>query len=225
MDDHEVIRRGILQLLRREPDIEVIGEAATVSDAIRAIVSTQPDVAILDVRLPDGSGLELCRSLRSSSPGVACLILTAYDESDAAASAAWAGAAGYRAKSAPGSVIIGDVRTLAAGRAILPRNAAATTAKHPRSADLDDPRYGSLVERERQVLERIARGMSNRQIGNELGISEKTVKNYISSLLTKLGLQRRTQAAMYQLNRQMTLSHPALTYSQATSPVDGDRSG
>jgi two-component system response regulator DevR len=201
VDDHEIIRFGIVQLLALESDIEVVGEAATVAEALATIGRAEPDVAILDVRLPDGSGLELCRMLRSSSPGVACLILTAYDDNDTAVGAVLAGASGYRLKGTRGSGIVSDIRALAAGRSVISPAVAALARRAP-AADLDDPRYGALIERERQVLEGLARGMSNKQIGDELGITEKTVKNYVSGLLTKLGMRRRTQAAVYQLQRE-----------------------
>lgn len=201
VDDHEIIRFGIAQLLALESDIEVVGEAATVAEALATIDPAEPDVAILDVRLPDGSGLELCRSLRSSSPGVACLILTAYDDNDTAVAAVLAGASGYRLKGTRGSGIVSDIRALAAGRSVISPAVAALASRRAPAVDLDDPRYGALIERERQVLEGVARGLSNQQIGDELGITEKTVKNYVSGLLTKLGMRRRTQAAVYQLQR------------------------
>ena len=199
VDDHEIVRRGIADLIRAEPDLEVIGEASTVRQATGRIEATSPDVAVLDVRLPDGSGIDLCRDIRSRLPSVACLILTGYDDDDAVSASVLAGASGYVLKTVGGSNLIEAIRAVAAGRSLI--SAAIThhaAAKIRRRADDDDPRLGSLGLRERQILRLIADGLTNRQIGERLGIAEKTVKNYVSSLLSKLGLERRTQAVAFQ---------------------------
>jgi len=199
VDDHEIVRRGIADLLDREPDLEVVGEAADATHALGRIAATMPDVAILDVRLPDGDGIELCRDVRSRHPEVRCLMLTAYDDDEAAMSAVLAGAAGYVLKNITGSTLVHDVRAVAAGRSLLHAGVMKRVAAGASVEDRTDPRYGSLNLRERQVLALIAEGRTNRQIGDELELAEKTVKNYVSGLLRKLGLERRTQAAVYQL--------------------------
>jgi DNA-binding NarL/FixJ family response regulator len=199
VDDHEIVRRGVADLLDREPDLEVVGEAADASHALARIAATRPDVAILDVRLPDGDGIELCREVRSRHPEIGCLILTAYDDDEAAMSAVLAGAAGYVLKNINGSKLVDDVRAVAAGRSLLQAGVTRRVAAAATEEDRADPRYGSLNLRERQVLALIAEGRTNRQIGDELRLAEKTVKNYVSGLLRKLGLERRTQAAVYQL--------------------------
>ena len=206
VDDHEIVRRGLADLVGSQPDLVVVGEAATVRQAVGRIEATRPDVAVLDVRLPDGSGIDLCRDIRSRIPGVNCLILTAYDDDTAVSAAVMAGASGYVLKDVAGARLLDAIRTIAAGRSLLdPRLVQRATTMIRERAGTDDPRLGSLGLRERQILRLIADGLTNRQIGAELGIAEKTVKNYVSSLLSKLGLERRTQAAVFQLEH----SHPA----------------
>ncbi|MBO0980629.1 response regulator transcription factor [Microbacterium sp. SD291] len=203
VDDHEIVRRGLADLLGSFDDIEVIGEAGSVQQATGRIQATQPDVAVLDVRLPDGSGIDLCRDIRSRMSGVACLILTAYDDDAAVNAAVLAGAAGYVLKDIGGQRLVEAVRVVAAGRSLMnPRVVHQATAMIRQRADEEDPRLGSLGLRERQILRLIADGLTNRQIGERLGIAEKTVKNYVSSLLSKLGLERRTQAAILQLGHE-----------------------
>lgn len=200
VDDHEIVRRGLADLVGTHSDLQVVGEASTVRHAIGRIEATAPDVAVLDVRLPDGSGVDLCRDIRSRLPDVRCLILTAYDDDDAVTSAVLAGASGYVLKDIGGARLVESIRAVAAGRSLL--NASMTkraAARIRAAADDDDPRLGSLGLRERQILRLLADGLTNRQIGDHLGIAEKTVKNYVSSLLRKLGLERRTQAAVFQL--------------------------
>jgi len=198
VDDHEIVRRGLADLLSAQHDIEIVGEAGTVAQARRRIPATSPDVAVLDVRLPDGSGIGLCRELAESAPDVRRLILTAYDDDAALFAAVVAGASGYLLKSVLGSQLVDGVRAVAAGTTLIDPELAARATKQMRDAPhTDDPRIGSLGLRERQVLALIADGLSNRQIGERLGLAEKTVKNYVSSLLTKLGLERRTQAAVF----------------------------
>ncbi|WP_353827874.1 response regulator [Agromyces sp. SYSU T0242] len=199
VDDHEIVRRGVAQLLDREPDLEVVGEAGTVAQALARIEATRPDVAVLDMRLPDGDGIDLCRELRSHHPELACLILTAYDDDQAAMSAVLAGAAGYVLKNVRGTTIVEDVRAVATGRSLIDRSIATRVSRQATSDAHDDPRFSALNLRERQVLALIADGLTNRQIGDELGLAEKTVKNYVSGLLSKLGFERRTQAAVYQM--------------------------
>lgn len=203
VDDHEIVRRGIAQLIDAEPDLSVVGEAATLHEAMRRIEATIPDVAVLDVRLPDGNGVDLCRDVRSAHPEVACLILTAYDDDAALRSAALAGASGYVLKDIRSGALISAIRRAAAGHTIQPseilRRAAMTlqTNSTTRSGRTDP----SLSLRESQVLDLIAGGMTNREIGEHLGLAEKTVKNYVSGLLAKLGMERRTQAAVYGAER------------------------
>lgn len=200
VDDHEIVRRGLVDLLGAQPDMEVVGEAATVHQALGRIQATSPDVAVLDVRLPDGDGIDLCRDVRSRMPSVACLMLTAFDDDAAVSSAVLAGAAGYVLKNIDGAHLVGSVRAVAEGRSVMNAAVAHRASENlRRRADDDDPRIGALGLRERQILRLIADGLTNRQIGERLGIAEKTVKNYVSSLLTKLGLERRTQAAIFQL--------------------------
>lgn len=200
VDDHEIVRRGLADLLGSQPDLEVVGEAGTVRQATGRIEATRPDVAVLDVRLPDGSGIDLCRDIRSRVPEVKCLILTAYDDDTAVSASVMAGASGYVLKDVGGARLVDAIRAVAAGRSLLdPGLVRRATTRIRERADDDDPRLGSLGLRERQILRLIADGLTNRQIGAKLGIAEKTVKNYVSSLLSKLGLERRTQAAVFQL--------------------------
>lgn len=201
VDDHEIVRRGVAELLEREPDLVVVGEAGTVAQALPRIEATSPDVAILDMRLPDGDGIDLCRDIRSRHPEIACLILTAHDDDAAAMSAVLAGAAGYVLKNVRGSTIVQDVRAVATGKSLIDPKLAARVSKQAQREDHDDPRYSALNLRERQVLALIADGLTNRQIGEHLGLAEKTVKNYVSGLLSKLGFERRTQAAIFQMER------------------------
>lgn len=199
VDDHEIVRRGLAGLITAQPDMEVIGEAATARQSLGRIEATQPDVAVLDVRLPDGSGIDVCRDVRSRVPSVACLILTAYDDDTAVSAAVLAGAAGYVLKDIGGSRLVDAIRAVAGGRVLLDPSAVRQAKARMHDRADEDPRLGSLGLRERQILRLIADGLTNRQIGARLGIAEKTVKNYVSSMLSKLGLERRTQAAIFQL--------------------------
>lgn len=200
VDDHEVVRRGVADLIRTQSDLDIVGEAGTIRQARGRIEATRPDVAVLDVRLPDGSGIDLCRDIRSRVPDVKCLILTAYDDDAAVRAAVMAGASGYVLKDIAGTRLLDAVRAVSTGRSLLDPSLARQAAAQIRErADVDDPRLGSLGLRERQILRLIADGLTNRQIGEKLGIAEKTVKNYVSSLLSKLGLERRTQAAVFHL--------------------------
>ena len=199
LEDHEIVRRGIAQLLESEDDIVVIGEAGTAAQAMVRIPALRPDVAILDVRLPDGEGIAVCRDVRSAvSPPPACLMLTSYSDDEALFGAIMAGAAGYLLKQVTGVDLIGAVRTVAAGGSLLDPKATSVVLERLRKGDQPaDPRYESLSPQERRILGFIADGLTNRQIGAEMFLAEKTVKNYVSSLLHKLGFSRRTEAAVY----------------------------
>lgn len=197
-DDHEIVRRGIAALIDAQGDMEVVGEAETAAQARARILAVRPDVAVLDVRLPDGSGIDVCRTVKQAEPGIRCLMLTAYDDEDALRSAIIAGADGYVVKDIRASTLLDDIRSAFRGKRLIdPRIADRVTATLREPAD--DPRFASLGLRERQVLALIADGRTNRQIAERLGLAEKTVKNYVSSLLAKLGLERRTQAAVLHL--------------------------
>jgi len=199
LDDHAIVRRGIAQLLESEDDITVVGEAATASQALARIPALRPDIAVLDVRLPDGDGVTVCRDIRSAvSPPPACLMLTSYSDDEALFGAIMAGAAGYLLKQVTGVDLVGAVRTVAAGGSLLDPKATAIVLERLRKGDEPaDPRYASLSPQEKRILSLIADGLTNRQIGAELYLAEKTVKNYVSSLLHKLGFTRRTEAAVY----------------------------
>ena len=197
-DDHEIVRRGIAALVDGQEDMEVVGEAETAARARARILAVRPDVAVLDVRLPDGSGIDVCRAVKQADPGIRCLMLTAYDDEDALRSAVIAGADGYVVKDIRASTLLDDIRSAFRGaRLIAPRIAERVTATMREPAG--DPPFASLGLRARQVRALLADGRTNRQIAENLGLAEKTVKNYVSSLLAKLGLQRRTQAAVLHL--------------------------
>ena len=195
LDDHEVVRRGVRDLLDAEPDISVVGEAGTAAETLVRVEGTTPDVAVLDVRLPDGDGVTVCRELRSRHPDVACLMLTSFADDEALFDAILAGAAGYVLKQIRGADLVGAVRTVAAGGSLLDPRAAAAVMQRMRTPKPDDP-LASLTEQERRILELIGEGLTNREIGTRMFLAEKTVKNYVSNLLSKLGLQRRTQVAV-----------------------------
>ncbi|WP_424186075.1 response regulator [Actinokineospora sp. G85] len=198
LDDHEVVRAGLRGLLEAEPDIEVVGEAASAAQALARIPAVRPQVAILDVRLPDGEGVTVCREIRSAvQPPPACLMLTSFSDDEALFGAIMAGAAGYMLKQVTGNDLVSAVRTLAAGGSLLDAEVTATVLERLRSGQAEDPRYTSLSPQERKILDLIAEGMTNRQIAGSLYLAEKTVKNYVSTLLHKLGFDRRTEAAVY----------------------------
>ena len=197
LDDHEIVRRGVHDLLEAEPDITVIGEAGTAESALARIPALKPDVAVLDVRLPDGNGVTVCREIRSKMPEVACLMLTSFGDDEALFDAIMAGAAGYVLKQIRGTDLVGAVRTVASGRSLLDPEAASRVMQRMREqAQRSDPLAG-LTEQERRILELIGEGLTNRQIGERLFLAEKTVKNYVSALFAKLGMERRAQAAAY----------------------------
>jgi DNA-binding NarL/FixJ family response regulator len=197
LDDHEIVRRGVRDLLEAEDDITVIGEAGTAESAIARIPALRPDVAVLDVRLPDGNGVSVCREIRSQLPEVACLMLTSFGDDEALFDAIMAGAAGYVLKQIRGTDLVGAVRTVASGASLLDPEAASRVMRRMRDqAARSDPLAG-LTAQERRILELIGEGLTNRQIGERLFLAEKTVKNYVSALFAKLGMERRTQAAAY----------------------------
>ncbi|MFI0810748.1 response regulator [Streptomyces echinatus] len=198
LDDHEVVRRGVHEMLSVEPDIEVVGEAGTAADALVRIPATRPDVAVLDVRLPDGSGVEVCREIRSSDRSVRCLMLTSFADDEALFDAIMAGASGYVLKAIRGNELLQAVRDVAAGKSLLDPVATARVLERLRGGGAHtDERLARLTEQEHKILELIGEGLTNRQIGERLHLAEKTIKNYVSGLLAKLGMQRRSQAAAY----------------------------
>ncbi|MGZ9932190.1 response regulator [Streptomyces sp. NC-S4] len=200
LDDHEVVRRGVHELLSVEEDIEIVGEAGTASDALVRIPATRPDVAVLDVRLPDGSGVEVCREVRSQDEDVKCLMLTSFADDEALFDAIMAGASGYVLKAIRGNELLSAVRDVAAGRSLLDPVATARVLERLRDGGRNgrgDDRLAHLTEQERKILDLIGEGLTNRAIGERLHLAEKTIKNYVSSLLSKLGMERRSQAAAY----------------------------
>ena len=197
LDDHEIVRRGIAQLLTAEDDIEVVGEAGTAAQALARMPALRPDVAILDVRLPDGDGVTVCRDVRSAiTPPPACLMLTSYSDDEALFGAIMAGASGYLLKQILGQDLVTAVRTVSAGGSLLDPTATTAVLERMRRATEPAGPLAKLSEQERTVLELIGEGLTNRQIGERMFLAEKTVKNYVSHLLAKLGLERRTQAAV-----------------------------
>ena len=196
LDDHEVIRRGIKDLLEDEDDIVVVGESGLADEARRRIPALRPDVAILDGRLPDGSGIDVCRDGRSVDPSIAALILTSFDDDDALFSAIMAGASGYLLKQVRSADLVETVRQVAAGKSMLDPAVTAQVLDRIRSGPKTNSAFEHLTDHERRILELIGEGLTNRQIGKEMHLAEKTVKNYVSSLLAKLGLESRTQAAI-----------------------------
>jgi DNA-binding NarL/FixJ family response regulator len=197
LDDHEIVRRGVRDMLEAEPDITVVGEAGTAESALARIPAVRPDVAVLDVRLPDGDGVTVCRDIRSRMPEVACLMLTSFGDDEALFDAIMAGAAGYVLKQIRGTDLVGAVRTVASGESMLdPEAASKVLARMRDQAAKTDPLAG-LTPQERKILELIGEGLTNRQIGERMYLAEKTVKNYVSALFVKLGVERRTQAAVY----------------------------
>ncbi|MFD4190529.1 response regulator [Amycolatopsis thermoflava] len=196
VDDHEVVRRGVADLLEADPALTVVGEASTAAQALSRILALRPDVAVLDVRLPDGNGIELCRELRSRLPELNVLILTSYTDEEAMLNAILAGAGGYVIKDIQGLQLVSAVREVGSGRSLLDTRAAATLMAKLRADAVESGPLAGLSDRERTLLGLIGEGLTNRQIAERMFLAEKTVKNYVSRLLTKLGLERRTQAAV-----------------------------
>lgn len=197
LDDHEVVRRGICDLLAAVSGFEIVGEAGTAEQAISRILAVRPDVAVLDARLPDGSGIDVCREIRSRLPDTRCLILTSYDDEDAVLASVLAGASGYVLKEVRGSALVDSIRQVALGRSLVAPEVIARVMDHVRNGSPSAAKLTSLTDREREVLDLITEGLSNKQIAERLFLAEKTVKNYVSSLLAKLNMQRRTQAAVF----------------------------
>jgi len=196
LDDHEIVRRGLRELLEAEDDIVVVGEAGTAEEAYGRIPATSPDVAVLDVRLPDGDGVEVCREIRSKHPQIACIMLTSFSDDEAVYASIMAGAAGYLLKQVRGSDLVEGIRRVAAGESLLDPQVTTRVLERLRRRDEDDE-LASLTDQERRILELIAEGLTNRQIGERLYLAEKTVKNYVSNMFAKLGMKRRTEAAAY----------------------------
>ncbi|MDQ2677777.1 MAG: response regulator transcription factor [Actinomycetota bacterium] len=197
LDDHEIVRRGVRDLLDAEPDIEVVGEAGTAAQALDRVALHRPHVAVLDVQLPDASGVEVCRELRASHPEIACVMLTSFNDDEALVQAVVAGASGYVLKQVRGSAIVESIRTVAAGRSLIDEGLVERVTERIRRDAQEDERLSSLSPQERRVLDLLAQGHTNRRIGEELFLAEKTVKNYVSNLLAKMGMSRRTEAAVY----------------------------
>jgi DNA-binding NarL/FixJ family response regulator len=197
LDDHEIVRRGVKDLLEAQPDITAVGEAGTAASALARMPALRPDVAVLDVRLPDGDGVTVCREIRSKMPQVACLMLTSFGDDEALFDAIMAGAAGYVLKQIRGTDLVGAVRTLASGQSLLDPEAASRVMKRMRDQVTHTDPLAGLTAQERRILELIGEGLTNRQIGERLFLAEKTVKNYVSALFAKLGMERRTQAAAF----------------------------
>lgn len=198
LDDHELVRRGLREFLEEEGDLEVVGEAGTAAEAIDVIAGTRPDVAIIDVRLPDGNGIEVCRDVRSQYPDTQCLILTSYADEQALFEAIVAGAAGYVLKETKTSELVRDIRRLAAGESLLDPELKRDVLARAGAAS---SRTAELSPQEERILELIGEGLTNRQIGERLHLAEQTVKNYVSRLMAKLGFERRVQAALYATRR------------------------
>jgi two-component system, NarL family, response regulator DevR len=196
LDDHEVVRRGLRELLEDEPDIEVVGEAESAATAVRRIPALRPDVAVLDARLGDGNGIDVCRDVRSLDDSIRAIILTSYDDDEALFAAIMAGASGYVLKQIHGTDLVDGIRRVAAGQSLLDPALTARVLQRLRDGSGPPDELAALTDQERKILTCIAEGLTNRQIGERLFLAEKTVKNYVSSLLAKLGLERRTQAAV-----------------------------
>jgi DNA-binding NarL/FixJ family response regulator len=197
LDDHEVVRRGVRQLLEVDGDIAVVGEAASAADVLVQIGASHPDVAVLDVRLPDGDGIEVCREVRSAYPDVRCLMFTSFPGDDAVLDAILAGASGYVLKQIRGDQLVDSVRRVAAGQSLLDPVTTGRMFRRLRGADHAEDPTRALSPQERRLLDLMAEGLTNRQIAERMYLAEKTIKNYVSNLLLKLGMRRRTEAAVY----------------------------
>lgn len=197
LDDHEIVRRGLREMLEADGEFEVVGEAGTAEEAVGRIPATTPDVAVLDVRLPDGDGVEVCREVRSRHPEIACLMLTSYSDDEALFEAIMAGAAGYLLKQIRGNELVDAIRTVAAGRSLLDPAVTQKVLERIRAGTSEDADVAQLTDQERRIFELIGEGLTNRQIAEQVHLAEKTVKNYVSNMLMKLGMERRTEAAAY----------------------------
>jgi len=197
LDDHEVVRRGLRELLEAEDDLTVVGEASTAEEALARVPSTQPDVAILDVRLPDGDGVEVCREIRSRQPSVRCLMLTSFADDEALFSAIMAGASGYLLKQVRGTDLVDGVRRVGRGESLLDPSVTSRVLERIRANQNQTDELASLSGQEHKILDLVAEGLTNREIGERMFLAEKTVKNYVSNVLAKLGMSRRSEAAAY----------------------------
>jgi DNA-binding NarL/FixJ family response regulator len=197
VDDHEIVRRGLAELLLAQPDFEVVGEAATAAEAVARIPAVKPDVAVVDLRLPDGNGVEVCREVRSANPDTACLIFTSFSDDEALFDAIMAGASGYLLKQIKGTDLVDAIRRVGAGQSLLDPAVTARVLERLRRGPEHDERLDRLTEQERRILDLIAEGLTNRQIAQRIFLAEKTVKNYVSNILAKLGMERRTEAAVF----------------------------
>jgi len=207
LDDHEIVRRGLRELLEADSGFEVVGESGLAQEAARRIPALRPDVVVFDVRLPDGSGIEACRQVRSVDPSIAGLILTSFDDEQALATAILAGASGFLLKDIKGNGLVDAIRRIAAGENLLDTERARRLRESWSDGDVLDPRVRGLSPQERRILDHLAAGMTNRQIGEDMNLAEKTVKNYVTSVLAKLGMERRTQAAVYAATHPPKRSH------------------
>ncbi len=201
VDDHEVVREGLRTLLAKQKGMTLVGEAATTKDAIESAARARPDVVIMDVRLPDGSGVEACRAIRAARPETGVIMLTSYADDEALFASIIAGAAGYLLKDAKGQAVVDAIVAVAQGRSLLDPTVTGKVLERVRKGPEEDPGLASLTEQERKVLEHVAEGKTNREIGEIMFLSEKTVKNYVSRILDKLGLARRAEAAAYMAKR------------------------
>ena len=197
LDDHEIVRRGLADLISLQSDLEVVGEAGTAAEALIRITAAQPDVAVLDVRLTDGNGVEVCREIRSLFPHIHVLMLTSYADDEALFNAIMAGASGYVLKEIRGTDLISAIRQVAAGNSLLDPSVTERVLERLRNGNKVNDELSGLTEQEKTILMLIGEGMTNRQIGEKMHLAEKTIKNYVSGLLAKLGMERRTQAAAY----------------------------
>ena len=197
LDDHEIVRRGVRELLEANDDIEVVGEAGTAEEGMARIPAIKPDVAVVDMRLPDGNGVEVCREVRSRDESIQCLILTSFADDEALFDSIMAGAAGYLLKQIKGTDLVDAIRRVASGQSLLDPSVTARVLERLRKGPEEDERLARLTEQERKILDLIAEGLTNRQIGERMFLAEKTVKNYVSNLLGKLGMERRTEAAVF----------------------------
>ncbi|KOG56292.1 LuxR family transcriptional regulator [Streptomyces griseoflavus] len=226
LDDHEVVRRGVHDLLDAEPDLTVVGEANTAEQALVRVPALRPQVAILDVRLPDGDGVSVCRELRSRMPDLVCLMLTSFDDEEALLDAIMAGAAGYVLKQITGTDLVNAVRTVASGQSLLDAGATARVMARLRGEPKQEEQPGGLSglsEREREILALVGEGLTNREIGKRLYLAEKTVKNNISRLLAKLGVERRVQAAVIATQALAASQDPRTGAASAPPREDGPR--
>jgi DNA-binding NarL/FixJ family response regulator len=197
LDDHEIVRRGLRELLEAASDMEVVGEAGTAEEALRRVPATSPDVAVLDVRLPDGDGVEVCRELRSRQGDLQCLMLTSFADDEALFDAIMAGASGYVLKQIRGNELVDAIRKVASGQSLLDPNVTTRVLERLRTGAPEDKKLEGLTDQERRILDLLAEGLTNREIAERMYLAEKTVKNYVSNLLAKMGMQRRTEAAVY----------------------------